>query len=330
MSSIKPTILSTKDLCIGYKHRKLLDKLNVDLYKGEVICLIGKNGCGKSTLIRTLCGLQDALSGTITINGKAIQKLSYHEKAQLISVVLTDKVHTDSLTVSQIVALGRHPYTNWLGNLTEKDEGIVGQSIASVHLEHKKDDLYTKLSDGEKQRVMIAKALTQDTPIIFLDEPSAHLDVPNRMEIMILLQQLAKNTEKTILLSTHELDLALQTADKLWLMNDQNIHIGIPEDLVLSNIVEENFSSSFYYFNRYTGNFNMHYASDKSICIKGDAYLVYWTTRALNRIGYTVDENAPITISITEPNTWVVETANSKNTLSSVESVLYFLQYVNI
>jgi iron complex transport system ATP-binding protein len=322
-------VLSTSNLCIGYKQRTLLEHINVHLHKGEVICLIGKNGCGKSTLIRTLCGLQPSLAGNIHINGSSIYQLNHQKKAQLISVVLTDKVQADSLTVFQIVSLGRYPYTNWFGNISEKDKNSIQESIALVHLEHKTHELYAKLSDGEKQRVMIAKALTQDTPVIFLDEPTAHLDLPNRMEIMVLLQKLAKNTEKAILLSTHELDLALQTADRLWLMDDNKIHIGTPEDLVLNGIVEQNFKSTLFHFNRKSGNFCMKYQSNNHfIEIYGDTYLVYWTMRALNRNGISQQKNAQVQLRV-EKNKWILEKDTLQNEFSSIESLLEFLKSKN-
>ncbi len=328
MSTQENMVLHTKSLCIGYRNKHLLQNLNLSLYKGEVICLIGKNGCGKSTLIRTICGLQPSISGAIYVNNKNIQEVSSSKKAKLISVVLTDNINAHSLTVSQIVSLGRHPYTNWFGNLTENDKTIIEQSIHLVHLENKSGDLYHQLSDGEKQRVMIAKALAQDTPIIILDEPSAHLDLPNRMEIMSLLQQLSKNTQKTILLSTHELDLALQTADKIWLMNDEEIIVGIPEDLVLNNKIEENFCSKLYTFNRKNGNFGIHYTTNKSIQLVGSDYRLYWTERALKRIGYANKKKSEISLTIDE-NTWEIKQQDSSTLFYKIEDLLEFLKSIN-
>ncbi len=322
-------VLSANQLCIGYKQRKLLDNIHIELQKGEVVCLIGKNGCGKSTLIRTLCGLQPSLSGSICINNQSIYQLNHHQKAKLISVVLTDKVQADSLTVFEIVSLGRYPYTNWMGSITDEDKNSISDAISLVHLEHKTHELYAKLSDGEKQRVMIAKALTQDTPVIFLDEPTAHLDLPNRMEIMALLQKLAKNTEKAILLSTHELDLALQTADRLWLMDEQRIFVGTPEDLVLNGIVEQNFQSNLFQFNRKHGNFCMkHQSMTHFVEVHGDTYLVYWTMRALNRHGIGQQKNAPIQVYV-EKDKWIISKENVKNEFSSIENLVNHLKLKN-
>ena len=191
-------ILNTKKLDIGYGNNYIAKNLMLQLYAGEMVCLIGPNGCGKSTLIRTLVGLQDSLGGNVEIKGKKLNKISLSEKSKLISWVLTDNMPTGSLKVSEIVEMGRFPYTNWFGKLSEKDKNIINNAIEAVHLTHKKDYRYNSLSDGEKQRTMIAKALAQDTPIIFLDEPTSHLDLPNTIEIMQLLRELARKTKKAI------------------------------------------------------------------------------------------------------------------------------------
>ena len=229
-------VLTTHNLSIGYKKSKSLfvvqQNINVELKKSEVVCLIGPNGCGKSTLLRTLGGLQKALAGNIFVNGQDFTTLSTTSKALLMGLVLTEQVSIGKMTVREMVALGRYPHTDWAGNLSEKDAEIIDESIQLVHLEHKINEFFNELSDGEKQRVMIAKALAQDTPIVLLDEPTAHLDLPNRVEVMLLLRKLAAQTGKSILLSTHELDLALQTAHNIWLMSHEKIICGLPEELV--------------------------------------------------------------------------------------------------
>ncbi len=194
-------ILSTQNLSIGYHKNGKTDIIQPDLQlklrAGELVCLIGPNGSGKSTLLRTLAGLQKSISGKTLIDGDDAAKLSQQDKAMLIALVLTERIDIENATVHNIVSLA-----------------FVDEIIAMVHLEHKAHCYLNELSDGERQRAMIAKALAQDTPIILLDEPTAHLDLPNRVEIMLLLHKLAHKTQKAILLSTHELDLALQAADR--------------------------------------------------------------------------------------------------------------------
>jgi iron complex transport system ATP-binding protein len=220
------SILTTHKLSIGYSKKGKVNivqsELNLKLQSGELVCMIGPNGSGKSTLLRTLTGLQKPLTGNTTIDGKEISKLKQREKALMISLVLTERVEIENATVYNLVSLGRHPHSNWWGNVTNEEDAIIREAIEMVHLEHKMHQNINELSDGERQRAMIAKALAQDTPIIMLDEPPAHLDLPNRVEIMLLLHRLAHKTDKAIILSTHELDLALQAADRIWLISAEH------------------------------------------------------------------------------------------------------------
>lgn len=314
--------LSTYNLSIGYSKKSskyvVQSKLNLELKAGELVCLIGPNGSGKSTLMRTLSGLQKPLEGEVLIGEKNINQISRHERSLLISMVLTDKIDVENATVSDIVSLGRYPHTHWWGDTSKTDKEIIENAIDIVHLNDKKNSFLNELSDGERQRVMIAKALAQDTPIIILDEPTAHLDLPNRVEIMLLLHRLAQKTNKSILLSTHELDLALQAGDRMWLMDTQKgIISGIPEDLIFNGSFNQTFKSENYFFNTSNGNFSMNYPMLKSVSITGDKTRMYWTLRALARAGYKVIENAPIHIEVNE-NNWEIE----DKTLFSVEELL--------
>lgn len=315
-------LLQTDSLTIGYTRRgkvlRVQSNLELSIQAGEMVCLIGPNGSGKSTLLRTLCGLQPALSGTTTINGKDVEEISVSDRALLISLVLTDRIDIDNATVQSIVAMGRHPHSNWWGTFSEEDAVKVKDAIRMVHLENKADRLLTELSDGERQRVMIAKAFVQDTPIIMLDEPTAHLDLPNRVEIMLLLHKLAHNTGKAILLSTHELDMALQAADRIWLMtNHQGVEVGVPEDLVLNGHFNDAFRSDNYVFNPANGNFSMNYQLNKRIDVQGDKTFMYWTLRALARAGYAVVSDAD-RIIIIEDGVWRLD----GETFHSIESLL--------
>jgi iron complex transport system ATP-binding protein len=238
------SFLQISGLNIGYKNNLIQENINLNLNAGEMVCLIGQNGCGKSTLLRTLAGLQNPLKGNIFINKKNSTLLNNGEKSLLISFVLTDKVAVDNLSVFDLVFTGRYPHTSWLGNRTKTDIEKTMQAIEEVHLSHKTHSYINQLSDGEKQRALIAKALAQETPLIFLDEPTAHLDLPNRAEVMLLLHQLAKETGKGIIVSTHELDLALQTADTLWLMSQSGIKTGSPKDISFQESIEQSFRGS--------------------------------------------------------------------------------------
>lgn len=299
------SIVKTSQLSIGYANgsNKTLvqNNLNLELHRGEMVCLIGPNGSGKTTLLRTLAGLQKPLKGNVLIDDKNISEFTQQEKALQIALVLTDKVQIENATVRDIVTLGQHPYTHWLGGLTFEGREKVHEAIRMVHLEHKTNHYLNELSDGERQRVMIAKALAQDTPLIFLDEPTAHLDLPNRVEIMLLLHRLAHKTGKGIILSTHELDLALQAADRIWLMSEtEGVISGVPEDLVIDGSFNRVFQSEAYYFNAANGNFSMNYPLNKQLSVSGDKTRLYWTLRALARAGYSVTNEAETHINITE------------------------------
>jgi iron complex transport system ATP-binding protein len=322
---MQESFISTQNLSVGYnyKKRKYLVQNNLDivLRKGELACLIGPNGSGKSTLLRSLSGLQNTLGGDIFIQEKNLNKLSRHEISQLIALVLTDRINIENASVRDIVSLGRQPYTNWWGKISDEDNAKIFESIKMVHLEQKMDHFMHELSDGERQRVMIAKALAQDTDIIMLDEPTAHLDLPNRVEIMLLLHRLAHRTKKAILLSTHELDLALQAADKIWLMDNQKgIISGIPEDLVLNGSFNKVFQNEHYTFNAANGNFSMNYPLQKEAAVFGEKTRLYWTLRALARIGYRAVPDAAIQIEVTD-TAWKIEEKEFQN----VENLLKYL-----
>ena len=299
------SILTTKNLSIGYSKKGKTDiiqsGLDLQLSAGELVCLIGPNGSGKSTLLRTLTGLQKPLTGTTFIDGKDITRIKQNEKALMLALVLTERVDIENTTVYNLVSLGRHPHSDWWGNITPEEDAVIREAIEMVHMDHKMHQNINELSDGERQRAMIAKALAQDTPIIMLDEPTAHLDLPNRVEIMLLLHKLAHKTQKAILLSTHELDLALQAADRIWLISsDFGIESGVPEDLVFNGSFTRTFQSKSYFFNAANGNFSMNYPMTKKVWVSGDKTRMYWTLRALARAGYMVVQDAEVQILVTE------------------------------
>ena len=222
-------------LTIGYKSKHSVKtvarQLNASIHKGELTCLLGPNGVGKSTLLRTLAAFQPKMEGNILIQGTPIDSYSDRQLSRLIGVVLTEKPEVRNMTVREIVELGRSPYTGFWGTLSKDDQMIVDRSISQVGIEALAKRNIETLSDGERQKVMIAKALAQQTPIIFLDEPTAFLDFPSKVEMMQLLRSLARNMQKTIFMSTHDLELALQVADTIWLMEHEALSVGTPRQL---------------------------------------------------------------------------------------------------
>ncbi|MCQ2345209.1 MAG: ABC transporter ATP-binding protein [Paludibacteraceae bacterium] len=224
-------MLLVSHLDIGYPGHRVQHDLRLSASEGMLIGLIGQNGCGKSTLLRTLSGLQPALGGEIAIRQKSLDSLDENERARTMALVLTEKLSLEATTVTEVVAMGRYPYTSVLGKLTGNDRLIVRQALEKVGLADLASRPYNSLSDGEKQRVLIAKALAQQTPLILLDEPTAHLDLPSRIQTMLLLRELAHDEHKCVIISTHELELALKTADTLWLMTADGVEVGEPAEI---------------------------------------------------------------------------------------------------
>ncbi len=329
MSEIQyKSILSVANVSIGYKNKNELlsiaENISLEIYKGEMVCLLGPNGGGKTTLIRTLAGMQPALSGVVTIDGDDIHAMNLELLAKKMSVVLTDAVTVPNMKVFDIVALGRYPHTNWFGTLSQTDVEIVRSAMQKVGLQGFDNRDFQQLSDGEKQRAMIAKALAQDTSFIMLDEPTAHLDLPNRIEVMTLLKNLARTTYKSILLSTHELDLALQVSDRIWLMQkNKPIMCGTPEDLVLNGSFEQAFKKQSFDFDISNGLFKINYDYHKKISVSGDSVRTFWTVRALDRHGIAVcDEQQGIPHIVANNNSWMIRTSEGNQQCNSIFELL--------
>ena len=328
----RTSILETRNLAIGYKSGNatstISENLNLTLEAGKMVCLLGPNGAGKSTLMRTLAGLQNVLSGNISIEGEPLTDLKPSELARKLSLVLTERVEAGNLTVLEVVTLGRTPYTSWLGTLSTYDKERIEQALEAVGITAYKQRRIHQLSDGERQKVMLARALAQETNLILLDEPTAHLDLPSRVEMMHLLHTLAWEANKAILLSTHELDLALQTADQLWLMKQHgSVATGIPEDLVLNGAFEAAFAKNGFYFNRSSGTFTIQKKeASLLVSISGNTDIIFWTRRALEReeIGTVPEAAARCHITITETDsqiTWQLNWDNNKSVHTSLESL---------
>lgn len=287
--------LTTSHLAVGYpdkgKDAVLLSDLALTLQAGKLVCFMGPNGIGKSTLLRTLAGLQQPLRGNIS-----------RVDAKQVAVVLTDRISALHMTVEELVAFGRYPYLNWSAELGPHDKQILEEVTEQVHISHLKGKKLYELSDGQLQLVMIARALAQETPVMVLDEPTAHLDLNNRLEVMNLLRKLTRTTNKAILVATHELDLALQTADEIWLATrDQKVICGLPEDLVLNGSFDEVFQ--FKGFDLRTGEIQHEISRSTTINLIGTGPRFLWTKNALERNGYQVHQTGT-TIQI-EDQVWV-------------------------
>ena len=288
--------MNLQNLSVGYSSRKevktILSGVNLQLQKGQLTSLLGANGSGKSTLIRTIAGVQNPLTGSVLISGKDLRKQSPNEVARQLSLVLAQSGGIGNLTVYALVSLGRFPYTSWMGGLTSDDKQVIFNALEAVGILELANEHIDELSDGQKQKVMIARALAQDTEIILLDEPTAHLDFPNKLEVMHLLRKLAMEKGKTILISSHDLDSALTLSDQLWLIDrSRQVHSGIPEDLVLQGLLEKSFTQQDLVFDYEQGQFKRQMLpSSQLISIEGPSAIRRWLRTALERNGFQISE----------------------------------------
>lgn len=229
------TALDIKDLSIGYTGKRgvytVADGINASLGKGELVALIGRNGAGKSTLLRTLAAYNSPLRGSITYDGTPLESISMSQLARKMAVVLTDTSSVANMSVRELVSLGRTPYTNFLGVLSDNDKAVAAEAMKAMGIEKFALRDIAALSDGERQKCMIAKALAQQTAVIMLDEPTAYLDYPSKVHLMRLLLRVARNEKKGIIVSTHDVDIALRMADRIWLMNGGKLMTGTVDEL---------------------------------------------------------------------------------------------------
>jgi iron complex transport system ATP-binding protein len=302
--------LVIRNLSIGYCHRRhgarvVARNLDLALRPGTFTCLLGPNGAGKSTLIRTLTGLQPALEGEVLLDEKPLRTFRPRQLAQRLSLVLTQRVPVGTLPVWSLVAMGRHPHTAWTGRLQKVDEAAVHEAIEAVGMTTLAWRPMCELSDGERQKAMIARALAQEPRLMILDEATAHLDLPRRVELMELLRRLAVERDCAILLSSHDLDLSLRSADRLWLMSrDGQVREGVPEDLVLGGAFEAAFEGGRLVFDPWSGAFQWPRRHRGSICVEGRGLSAVWTRRALERAGFEVVKGeAPLRVVLLEAGT---------------------------
>ncbi|WP_310378162.1 ABC transporter ATP-binding protein [Flavobacterium sp.] len=256
---INKNILSTSNLSIGYKTKSMTttiaENLNINLQEGKLIALIGANGIGKSTLLRTLTGIQKPILGTVFLNEWNIQDLDTFILAQNLSVVLTEKLPPSNLSVFELIALGRQPYTNWIGKLTDIDIAKVNEAITRTQIEHLASKKHYEISDGQLQIVLIARALAQDTPLIILDEPTTHLDLQHKVSLLKLLKKLTQETGKCILFSTHDIDMAIQLSDEMIIMTPENVVQDQPCNLISNGVFNTLFQDENIIFDNEKGKF---------------------------------------------------------------------------
>ncbi len=336
---MRTPLLFTQNLEIGYINGKPARKvvgtdLNLDLYQGEFVCLVGPNGAGKSTLLRTLTGLQPSLGGEVFVGGKRLAHFSRKELANKISVVLTSPIQVGAMSVNELVAMGRFPFTGLFDRMSQRDWDVVRQSLEMVGMTGFEERMVHKLSDGERQKVMIARALAQEPRILVLDEPTAYLDLPGRVSVMNLLHELAKNHGKTVLTSTHDLDLAMRSADRLWLMSiDGKITNGAPEDLVLSGDFQRVFARDQISYDIMNGQFTVAGRNVGQVCLQGEGESRVWTERALQRIGYSVRTDSEeiaglrvVVIPVESGFVWTVVEKDVTTKFFDIESLLNHLR----
>lgn len=320
-------LLETDALVIGYHHGRVAHRIggpfSTSLRAGELVCLLGPNGAGKSTLMSTVAGVLPPLAGQVRLMGDDVARLSPRSRAQRMSIVTTERIAVGSLTGAALTALGRHPHTGWLGQLAETDYAIIGEALAQAGAEAFAARSVSELSDGERQKVLLARALAQQPQVLILDEITAFLDLPRRVEIMQTLRALARQRQIAVLLSTHDLDLALRSADVVWLLHTGGeLRTGAPEDLVLDGTFANAFASYGITFDMAQGAFRVATSDGPTINVTGGGVPLRWTISALERAGYraVTDGTGSRTVSAgsSVPGAWSIDAGASLGSLAEV------------
>jgi iron complex transport system ATP-binding protein len=328
--------IETRALTIGYKPSRKETKvvahnINAKLRAGELVCLLGPNGAGKSTLMRTMAGMQKPLGGEVVLDGAGIHDLPARELAKHLAVVLTERISVGAMTAYALVALGRYPHTNWAGTLSDKDHEVIQWALKTTGASEFANRNIGELSDGERQRVMVARALAQEPQLMILDEITAFLDLPRRVEIMQMLRDLAHTTNRAILLSTHDLDLALRSADVIWLLPKGGaLQVGAPEDLVLNGAFAKAFAGEGIEFDAQLGAFRIAHSNQRDITLAGEGEAALWTRRALERQGFRVlAQERPDAVSVLvlpDGAGWQLVTPQAKTHCASLSELLACLK----
>lgn len=325
--------LKTQNLTVGYRHRSqtraVLSDLNLSVAPGELVALLGVNGIGKSTILRTLSRMQPALAGSIEINGADIGAMSQYDLARHIGVVLTERVAIGAMPAYRLVELGRYPHSNWSGLLTADDRQIVADAIAAVgaqNLAHREVD---ELSDGERQRIMIARALAQRPTVLLLDEPSAFLDVSARVEITAMLGRLARDQGVAIIMSSHDLELSLRTSDTIWLVTkDGQLRSGAPEDLLADGSIAAAFSGPSVTFSAGERSFSIAVQPHGAAYLEGTGDSAAMAKSVLEREGFalTPTPDAALVSITTSPAGWTADAAGTRQSGTTFAALASFLR----
>ena len=321
--------LETSGLSVGYRNGRrrvvILEDLDLVVAPGELVCLVGPNGSGKSTLLRTVAGMQPALAGAARLLGDDVAALAPADRARRLAVVLTDPVDVGAMSARELVGLGRYPYTDWSGRLSEADWHTVEWAMASTGSTALASRHVAELSDGERQRVLLARALAQEPALLALDEAVAFIDVPRRVELVQILRNLARECGLAVLLTTHDLDLAIRHADTLWLLepgpDGSTLHAGGPEDLVLAGAVGRAFTSEEVAFDLQRGVFVPTPAHLASVSVQGSGLEAEWTRRAMEREGLALADSAEITVDVAAGG-WTITTPEGAATARSIREVV--------
>lgn len=323
-------IVSLDSFTIGHqKGKPLLAELNLTVNRGEMVALIGRNGTGKSTLLKSMIGLLEALDGVCLLDGNLFSEYSLPQKARRVSFVSSQITQLPALTVGELVGLGRMPYTGWMGRLSSDDRALIKQALEEVQMTSFSERKLDCLSDGERQRAMIARAFAQDTPLMVLDEPTAFLDIPNTYELIRLLSRF-RDGGRSIVYSTHDLETAMQCADKMWVIHEDRIFEGSPEDLGLSGLFDDLFSSSGIRYDEQSGRFLLSGMQQGSIRLEGEqGEALIWTRKTLERLGFELVNKAEQAIRIEASGdsfSWVFEKISGAKRFESLYTLARFLK----
>jgi len=326
-------IIKLDSLKIGYTSGNyggiILPALSGSARRGELVAVLGKNGIGKSTLLRTIMNLQPSMGGKVVINGEDSAELSGLQLAQKIGYISTEIVKISHMRVYDLVALGRFPYTNWIGRIDDEADKVIREAIIRAGLSDFENRFVSELSDGERQRAMIARVLAQNTDIMIMDEPTAFLDISGKFGIISLMKQLTA-AGRTIIFSTHDFTVALNQADKIWLMQEDGITEGAPEDLLMVKAFNHLFDETVVGFDPENGSFIFHNESCGEIYIEGEGDLRHWTAKALARIGYSITNLKTIPyIQLPSANEdWILHTGDASQSFRSLYDLISRLRRI--
>lgn len=317
-------IIELENLSVGYK-QPLISNINAEVVRGEIVLLIGKNGTGKTSFLKTIFKEISPLAGSIKIRNTDIAKIPVSEIGKLISVVFSKSTISPALKVYDLVALGRYPYKKWYQKLTKKEEKEIEETLKLFELDKYREYYVNELSDGNLQKAMIARALIQDTPLLILDEPTSHLDISNKLEVMRIIHSLAKKRGKTVIFTSHDLTLGLSVADKLWLIKDHSLKIGFTEDLAGKENILNYFAGKSVRFDYFANEYKfIPQENKKEVSLEGDSQFLYWLRKALIRNSFSINRDAKITV--TEQNScFIVQSKENKYSFSTIEEVIKFL-----